>query len=147
MFNNLLEFHILELPKIPEESLNKDDLLMWARFINSENKEEMEIMSNENIGIREAYNELISLNNDDIKRQIYNSRKKAIMDYNVQQRAAKDEGIKEGIQQGIQQGIEKGKEEERIALAKSLLDVLDIETIALKTGLTVEQVNNLVGNI
>ena len=38
---------------------------------------------------------------------------------------------------------QEGRKEERKELAKSLLDVLDIETIAKKTGLTVEEVNAL----
>ena len=40
---------------------------------------------------------------------------------------------------GIEQGIEQNKKE----IAKSLLDILDIETIALKTGLTTQEVENL----
>lgn len=40
MFNDLLEFHIIELPKIPEMLMERaeDDLLMWVKFLNSENK-------------------------------------------------------------------------------------------------------------
>jgi hypothetical protein len=37
---------------------------------------------------------------------------------------------------------EQGKLEERVRIAKNLLDVLDVETIADKTGLTVGQVRN-----
>ena len=42
-----------------------------------------------------------------------------------------------------QEGMKKGRQEERKELARSLLDVLDIETIAKKTGLTVEDVKAL----
>ncbi|MBU3101856.1 MULTISPECIES: DUF1835 domain-containing protein [Clostridium] len=41
---------------------------------------------------------------------------------------------------------EKGRMKEKIAIAKILKDVLDIETIADKTGLSVEQVKNLQEN-
>lgn len=37
---------------------------------------------------------------------------------------------------------EQGRLEEKIKIAKNLLDVLDVETIANKTGLTVGQINN-----
>ena len=35
------------------------------------------------------------------------------------------------------------KDEKAIEIAKNLLDVLDVETIAIKTGLSVEEVKNL----
>ena len=38
---------------------------------------------------------------------------------------------------------QKGKEEERLEIAKKLLDILDDETIALKTGLPIEEVKKL----
>ena len=37
----------------------------------------------------------------------------------------------------------KGANKERIEIAKNLLDILDIETIALKTGLSIQEVENL----
>lgn len=42
-------------------------------------------------------------------------------------------------QKGIEQGIEQGKKEEKIKIAKNLLDILDIEIVAEKTGLTIEE--------
>lgn len=132
IFNKLLEFHILELTKIPEEIKKNDDLFIWARFLNSNEKEEMEMLSKQNAGLKEAYNELISLSNDDIRRQIYESRKKAIMDYNVQQRAAKEEGF--------EQGEIKGK----IEIAKKLLNKgLEINFISEMTELSLEKIEQL----
>ena len=43
-------------------------------------------------------------------------------------------------EKGIQQGIEQGAKQRNIEIAKNLLDILDNETIALKTGLSVEEV-------
>ena len=43
------------------------------------------------------------------------------------------------LQKGIKLGIEQGKSK----IAKNLLDVLDDETIALKTGLDIEEVKRL----
>ncbi len=54
---------------------------------------------------------------------------------------------KEGVEKGLEKGIEKGKAEgikkRNIEIAKSLLDVLDDETIAKKTTLSVEDVKKL----
>ena len=52
-------------------------------------------------------------------------------------------GIEKGIEKGIKEGIEKGERKKAIEIAKSLLDVLDTKTIAIKTGLTIEEVESL----
>ncbi len=58
-----------------------------------------------------------------------------------------ERGREEGIEEGIVVGIEKGREEgiklEKLNIAQNLLDILDNETIALKTGLSVEEIGGL----
>jgi len=58
-----------------------------------------------------------------------------------------EKGLERGIEKGLQKGIEKGKAEgirkRNIEIAKSLLDVLDDETIAKKTTLSVKEVEKL----
>ncbi|MCY6356158.1 Rpn family recombination-promoting nuclease/putative transposase [Clostridium sp. ZS2-4] len=54
-----------------------------------------------------------------------------------------EEREKAGIQKGIQKGIEEGRKEEKIAIARNLLDLLDAQTIAEKTGLTVDEVKKM----
>ncbi len=41
-----------------------------------------------------------------------------------------------GIKKGIKQGMLKGEKQKALEIAKKLIDILDIETIALKTGLS-----------
>ena len=53
------------------------------------------------------------------------------------------QGIEQGIEQGLQRGLERGEKKKSIEIAKNLLDILDDETIALKTGLTVEEIKNI----
>jgi len=54
------------------------------------------------------------------------------------------QGITEGIVQGIQQGIEQGIEQEKIAIAKNLLNQnVSVEIIIQATGLTKEQIEEL----
>jgi len=50
---------------------------------------------------------------------------------------------KSSIELAKEQGIEQGKIQEKIEIAKNLLDILDDETIALKTGLSEEQIRGL----
>ena len=56
---------------------------------------------------------------------------------------AREKGIKIGMQQGIKEGFKEGAKQEKIALAKNLLDILDNKTIAEKTGLNIEEIESL----
>ncbi|ACF14699.1 conserved hypothetical protein [Chloroherpeton thalassium ATCC 35110] len=53
------------------------------------------------------------------------------------------QGIQQGLQQGIQQGMVEGKKEKALEIAKNLIDVLDVKTIAMKTGLTEVEIEAL----
>ena len=71
------------------------------------------------------------MSNDSTQRQLYDMRANSLWDKISELNAAE------------RKGIEKGKKEEKIAIARNLLDVLDNETIALKTGLTILDVEKL----
>jgi predicted transposase/invertase (TIGR01784 family) len=45
--------------------------------------------------------------------------------------------------EGEKKGIEQGKLKEKLEIAKNLLDVLDNEIIALKTGLSIKEIEGL----
>ncbi|MEK8017082.1 MAG: Rpn family recombination-promoting nuclease/putative transposase [Candidatus Parabeggiatoa sp.] len=76
---------------------------------------------------------------DDDERQIYETRMQALADVESQISSAWDKGWLEGREEGIEAGIEK----EKLNLARSLLDILDVETIALKTGLSQKEIEQL----
>lgn len=100
------DIHVLELPKLPEE-LREDsgDILLWAKFINAERKEEFDMLAEKNIYIGSAYRQLQTISQDRQKRLAYEARQKAILDYN--------QGIYEAEQRGIQRGIQQGIAEEQ----------------------------------
>lgn len=81
--------------------------------------------------IRQAKDELIRMSNDSTQRQLYDMRANSLRDKISELNAAE------------RKGIEKGKKEEKMAIARNLLDILDNETIALKTGLTTLDVEKL----
>ncbi|MGL5066201.1 MAG: hypothetical protein ACRC6T_00030 [Sarcina sp.] len=65
--------------------------------------------------------------------------------YDMRQKAVHDEAnaLYSAREQGIEQGKEQGKEEAMIEVAKNILDVLDDETISIKTGLSIVEVRKL----
>ena len=54
-----------------------------------------------------------------------------------------EKGMQKGLEEGMQKGLEEGERKKQIEIAKNLLDVLDVETISLKTGLDIEFINEL----
>ena len=88
-----LEFHVLELPKLPEE-LKEDcsNIELWAKFINAERKEEFDMLAQKDPYIKSAYEQLQVVSQDKEKRLEYEARQKAIWDYNQMVLEAEERG-------------------------------------------------------
>jgi predicted transposase/invertase (TIGR01784 family) len=56
-----------------------------------------------------------------------------------------NQGVKQGVQQGVQQGLQQGEKQAKLDIARQLLDLLDEDTISQRTGLTLEEVQQLKG--
>ncbi len=127
LFTDKMEFHILELPKLPKE-LQEDssDMLLWAKFISAEQKEEFDMVATRNPYIQSAYEQLQMISQDKQKRLEYEAREKAIRDYNQLMYEAKTQGLREGLQQGIQQGIQQGELFQLASLVKKGIISLEI---------------------
>ncbi len=141
IYTDKMEFHVIELPKLPEQ-LKEDnsDILLWAKFINAERKEEFDMLATKNSYIDHAYQQLQIISQDREKRLEYEAREKAIRDYNQLMYEAKEQGI----EQGIELGKNIGKKEEAIAIAKKfLLMGVSIDIIVSGTGLSKEEVEEL----
>lgn len=109
LFTDKMEFHLIELPKLPQELKDdKDDILLWAKFINSERKEDFEMLATKNTYIQSAYKTLQVISQDDQKRMEYEAREKALRDYNQGMLEAEERGREEGIKEGEQRGREEG---------------------------------------
>lgn len=105
LYSDKLEFHVLELPKLGNYQEPENELLQWAKFLNGKREEDFREMAEKNEYINEAYQILKNISADDKKRVEYESREKAIRDYNHLIYIAKKEGMEEGMEQGIQHGI------------------------------------------
>ena len=124
IYTDKIEFHVIELPKLPEEiKENSSDIELWAKFINAERKEELEMIATKNSYIASAYEQLQIISQDKEKRLEYEAREKAIRDYNQSMKEARETGREEGRIKGRIEGRIEGEKvgEERISKLYSLL--------------------------
>ncbi len=157
LFYDKLTYYYIEMPKFKKrEKELSSHLDYWLWYLNNLSTTQIipkKIKQDELL--KEAFDvaEFLALDKDE--QFAYQQNLKARLDYvNVMDYAKKEareqgleegrkEGIKKGIEKGIEKGMEKGMEKEKIEIAKNLLDILDIKTIALKTGLSEEEIKRL----
>ena len=82
-YTDLMEMHILELSKLPPEEKNETSLLQWMRFLGGKTRKDFEEMAKKNSELEEAYDVLDKLSADEKKRLEYETRQRAIRDYNI----------------------------------------------------------------
>jgi len=113
LYTDKLEFHILELPKLPEE-LQEDAgaLLLWAKFLSGKRKEDFEAVAERDPYVKEAYRQLRIISQDQRLRWEYEAREKAVRDqaqlmWEAEQRAKQgyDKGMAKGRAEGRAEGI------------------------------------------
>ncbi|WP_283700886.1 Rpn family recombination-promoting nuclease/putative transposase [Clostridium perfringens] len=141
------EIHFIELPKSKginsEEVDNIDSLVKWIEFIKEPESEAVRILELTDESIRKAKNQLYKLSLDKKTIEQYRIREKAMYDEISALENSREKGLQEGVKIGKEEGRKEGELNAKKKLAKSLLDVLDIETIAKKTGLTEEEIRKL----
>ena len=115
LYTDKMEFHVIELPKLPEDLRDGcSSIELWAQFINAEQKEEFDMIAEKDPYIKSAYDHLQVISQDKQKRLEYEAREKAIRDHNQFLFEAEQRGIEIGQQRGIkigeQHGIEIGQQ-------------------------------------
>lgn len=132
-----IEIHILEIPKIKENEILKDELALWLKFIENPKNEEVEKLMCENMFLKQAREELAYLSGEPDFQDMVQSRADFLRDqysYNAQ---ARRNGLAEGRKEGRKEG-EKKKQQE---IAKKLINLkMPLEQVAEVTGLTKEEV-------
>ncbi len=125
---NKLEIHFIELPKF--ELCDENSLLeMWLEFIERPAGKRVQSATNRNRDLEEAKEELEMISGNEEERAYYQKREETLL---------------EEIS-ALTGNFYAGKIEGKIEIAKNLLDILDNETIAQKTGLSLEEVMELRG--
>ena len=141
-----MELHFIEIPKLKKlENTDEisDMLEAWITFIERPTSElisKLEMSSDE---IKEAKEELLRLSGNDKEREMYQKRFESLLEQNSLLANAERKGLEKGIKQGIEQGLIEGENRKSIEIAINLLDILDNETIAVKTGLTISEIIRL----
>jgi predicted transposase/invertase (TIGR01784 family) len=130
-FSDLFEMHFIELTKFKKDYKDlKTALDRWASFLNKAyeiDKDRMPKELEEDENIKKAVEKLEIMYLDKEEREIYENDLKALLIHKAEIKTAE----------------EKGENKKAFEIAKNLLDVLDNETIAVKTGLTMEEIAKL----
>ena len=135
---DVMELHFIELKKMKDVQRVEDvksKLEAWLYFINQPDSELVQELEKVEIEIKEAKAQLVRLSEDRKEGEQYEKRRESRLN-EVSTLAYAEE-------KGMVKGIEQGAKIEKIEIAKKLLDVLDDETISLKTGLSLEEVKEI----
>ena len=146
MLTDTLELHFVEIPKMKEIDQN-DMLSLWTAFLDDPNNHKLVELEAKYEELHEAKIELARLSRDPKEAEKYRMREDAINERRNFFLETLDKGLKEGRKEGREEGrkegLKEGRKEEQIKIARSLLDILDIETISIKTGLSIDEVKEL----
>ena len=143
---DVMELHFIEIPKLRklENSEDISDMLeAWITFIESPTSELIDKLEMSSDEIKEAKEELLRLSGNDKERERYEKRFESLLEQNSLLANAERKGLQKGLQKGIEKGKKEGAKQEKILIAKNLLDVLDDETISNKTGLSLKEIKEL----
>ena len=128
--------HILEIPKINDNEMLKDELVQWLRFIKEPENKGVEKFMKENKYLEQAKKELEHLSGDPNFKRLLESRAGFLRDVDTKMYVSKEEGKKEGKKEG--------KQEEKEKIAKKLIKKgMSVEEIADITELTKEEIEEL----
>ena len=134
------EFTFIELKKFNLELKECDTIVKkWIYFIN--NASSLELIPKELQNIKEFKTAFLMANT-----YTWNKDELEVYDYLFLKEANDIDALKSAENKGIQKGIQKGEQKKAIEIAKNLLDVLDNETISLKTGLSITKIQHLRGD-
>lgn len=149
--SSVFEMHFIELNKFKKDySEIKTALDRWIIFLNRAYELEKdripeELASDE--AVKKAVEKLDVMYLDKEEREMYENELKRLRDYIAEMKTAEIRGMEKGMEKGMKKGIEKGMQQgqkvKAMEIAKNLLDVLDNETIAVKTGLSIHEIEEL----
>ncbi len=137
VFTDLMQIHIIELPKFKKEpSEIKDELESWVEFLKEPSAEVVEMLSKKVPEIIEAFEVLKVVSSNEETRRDAEIRIKAMSDKASSLAGAKEEGREEGLKEGEYQ--------KSLSVARvSLENGLPLDIVAKITGLELSIIERL----
>ncbi|MHC1682924.1 MAG: Rpn family recombination-promoting nuclease/putative transposase [Clostridiaceae bacterium] len=126
---DIIEMHFIEIPKLEENSDEKDMLVAWTEFLKDPESETVRNLEMTVDEIRRAKDQLIRMSNDAEQREIYDMRAKILKDKVSALNKAKEEGREEGK---IEIAIEMLKDGEPIEKITKYSKLSENEILELK---------------
>lgn len=99
-FSKLLEIDLLELKKLPKNN-DGTNLWDWLKFIKTNDRDDMEKLSDTNPEIKKAYNVLQNLSDDESMRYAAQKREMFLQDQLAREENQCNEGLEKGEQEGL----------------------------------------------
>ena len=132
-----IKWYFIELPKFRKQNPDMNEKInQWLSFIDDWNMEAVKMAESKNDTLRKARKEMEYLTGDAAIRRMAELREKWEMDY--------ESGIDCAEKRGIRKGIRKGIENEKIEIAKKLIEKgMTISEIIEITGLSEEIIEKL----
>jgi predicted transposase/invertase (TIGR01784 family) len=128
---DLVEINTLELAKLPRET-DKTDLWNWMRFMETTDKEELNMLATKSPELKKAVGVLKELSEDERTRMIAEDREKARRDMASRLNGARKEGREEGKLEG------------RLEIARRMKAMgLSPEQIITATGLSLGEIERV----
>ena len=135
-----LEMHFIEIPKFAKKNPGAETKLEQWLWLIVGNRGKLEMAKKENKELKKAMDIIDEMSMDPKEWELYESRRRAIMDYNTGIAEAKAEGLTQGLELGRSEGKELGVREEKLEIAKKMLkENLELELIIKMTGLSKEE--------
>ena len=127
-----IEIHILEINKIKDKEMIKDELALWLKFIQNPGNKEVQKYMEENRFLKQAKEELAYLSGEPYFMEEVEERARYLREqYSFNAKAKRD-------------GIKIGEKENKIEIAKKLLlENMPIKKIAEITELTEEEIKKM----
>ena len=136
VLTNDIEMHILEIPKINDNEMLKDELVQWLRFIKEPENKGVEKFMEENKYLKQARKELEHLSGDPDFKRLLESRAGFLRDV--------DAKIEVAEEKGKEKGREEGKRKKQLEIAKKMKDKnKPIEEIIEITELSKQEIEKL----
>ena len=123
--------HILEIPKIKDDEILKDELVQWLKFIQDSEDEEVQKIMGENKYYKQAREELAYLSGDPDFQRLLESRAGFLMDIEAFKHEAREQGLAEG-EAKIKTIVKKMKQKN-----------MPLDEIIELTGLTKEEIEKI----